>query len=417
MHNPTKTVTSIKLRKVLGGLLSLMVMAVAGRLPAQTAFLETFSSNTLGSRLQVIQGYADPSNGNVRLELANNATSTVGTIATNYHTVDFTAEVTVTMPNTLAGSYFGLGRGSSTPDPGDNYGNPASGPVVYIRHFMNPGVHTNNNLTIGTNNQFNGGLTPGGGMGEILNLNGVGPGATTYKLKFTYTGGIVRFYVNGVAFGPAVNVSAYNFTGHGRIFFGGDASVTCDDLTVTFADSDGDDYPDDVDAFPWDPTEWTDTDNDGVGDNADAFPIVPTESKDTDGDGVGDNADVFPTNPSESADTDGDGVGNNADAFPLNPSESTDTDGDGVGDNSDVSVNSDVRPTLIINGVDTMVANQVFADGSTLADLIAQAAQVSGPASFSSAVTQLTNQLKDAGVITGKEKGAIVSAAAKKPGK
>ena len=35
------------------------------------------------------------------------------------------------------------------------------------------------------------------------------------------------------------------------------------------ADSDGDTYADDIDAFPNDPTEWLDTDGDGVGDNTD----------------------------------------------------------------------------------------------------------------------------------------------------
>lgn len=367
MYHPSSA-HARKSRNVPRRLLSILLIAAVGPLSAQTGFVETFSSNTLGSRLQVIQGVADTSNGNVRLVLASNAASTVGTIATNYHTLDFTAEVTVTMPNTLAGAYFGLGRGSSNPDPGDNYGNPASGPVVYLRHYMNPGVHTNNNLTIGTNNQFNGGLTPGGGMGEIVNLNGVGPGASTYRLKFTHIGGLVRFYVNNVAFGPAVNVSSYNFSGHGRIFFGGDASVTCDDLTVTIADSDGDGYPNDVDAFPHNPAEWTDTDNDGVGDNSDAFPLDPTESRDT--------------------------------------------DGDGVGDNRDLNLNSDVRPYLVINGVVLDVPNQVFADGRTLADLIAQALQAGG--NSSTAIAQLTNQLKDAGIITGQQKGAIVSAAAKK---
>ncbi len=66
--------------------------------------------------------------------------------------------------------------------------------------------------------------------------------------------------------------------------------------------------------------------------------------------------------------------------------------------------------------VATLVANQVFADGSTLADLIAQAAQVPGPPSFSSAVTQLTNRLKDAGVITGLEKGRDRERGRQKPG-
>ncbi|MFL0800787.1 MAG: S8 family serine peptidase [Agarilytica sp.] len=113
-----------------------------------------------------------------------------------------------------------------------------------------------------------------------------------------------------------------------------------DDLAEA-TDTDGDGYPDTVDVFPSDPTEWADTDGDGLGDNADAFPNDPTETDDSDGDGVGDNSDEFPNDPSESVDTDGDGVGDNADAFPTDPTETVDGDGDGVGDNSDIDLDND----------------------------------------------------------------------------
>jgi molybdenum cofactor biosynthesis enzyme len=80
------------------------------------------------------------------------------------------------------------------------------------------------------------------------------------------------------------------------------------------ADSDGDGTPDNIDAFPLDPTETTDTDGDGIGNNADI---------DDDGDGTNDSEDAFPLDATEALDTDDDGIGNNADI---------DDDGDGFSD-------------------------------------------------------------------------------------
>ena len=114
-----------------------------------------------------------------------------------------------------------------------------------------------------------------------------------------------------------------------------------DDLVEFAPDADGDGFPDSVDAFPSDPTEWLDSDADGVGDNVDVFPNDPAETMDSDGDGVGDNGDAFPSDSSESADSDGDGVGDNADAFPTDPAETMDTDGDGIGNNTDIDIDND----------------------------------------------------------------------------
>lgn len=94
-------------------------------------------------------------------------------------------------------------------------------------------------------------------------------------------------------------------------------------------DQDCDTVPDDIDAFPQDPTESVDTDGDRLGNNADI---------DDDNDGVNDEVDIFPLDASESLDTDGDGIGNNAD---------TDDDGDGVLDTADAypkDASKSVRP-------------------------------------------------------------------------
>lgn len=104
---------------------------------------------------------------------------------------------------------------------------------------------------------------------------------------------------------------------------------------IEVEDLDGDGVPQDEDAFPDDPSEWSDADGDGVGDNADDFPQDPLEWSDPDGDGVGDNTDAFPDDPTEWSDPDGDGRGDNVDEFPLDPLEWRDIDGDGYGDNGD----------------------------------------------------------------------------------
>ncbi|KKN46870.1 hypothetical protein LCGC14_0668820, partial [marine sediment metagenome] len=141
-------------------------------------------------------------------------------------------------------------------------------------------------------------------------------------------------------------------------------------------DQDGDGWPDSMDDFPSDPTQWNDTDMDGYGDNPngtnpdacpseagnstlpglgcpdqdgdtwadqnDSFPLDPQEWADQDDDGIGDNADDCPTVFGTSIygrigciDGDDDGWADSYDAFPSDPTEWTDSDSDGVGNNAD----------------------------------------------------------------------------------
>ena len=71
-------------------------------------------------------------------------------------------------------------------------------------------------------------------------------------------------------------------------------------LSTYYRDSDGDGYPDYLDDFPDDPTEWLDTDGDGIGNNADT---------DDDGDGLTDvqEQNSNPVTDSLDPDTDDDG--------------------------------------------------------------------------------------------------------------
>jgi hypothetical protein len=64
--------------------------------------------------------------------------------------------------------------------------------------------------------------------------------------------------------------------------------------TTKIIDTDGDKYPDIIDAFPDDSTQWSDSDEDTYGDNPDgtnpdAFPNDSTQWEDRDGDNYGDN--------------------------------------------------------------------------------------------------------------------------------
>lgn len=72
--------------------------------------------------------------------------------------------------------------------------------------------------------------------------------------------------------------------------------------------------------------------------------------------------------------------------------------------------------TIQIDGCDTGVLDVLFSDESgvySISDLIAAcAAEASNHGDFVSCVAHLTNSLKEAGILTGKEKGAIQSCAA-----
>lgn len=91
-----------------------------------------------------------------------------------------------------------------------------------------------------------------------------------------------------------------------------------------------------------------------------------------------------------------------------------DADGDGFADDEDCNANSIVTPTIVIGGVDTGVANVVFPGGCTSADqLAAIKAGAANHGAYVSGVAELTNTWKDASLITGREKGAVQSAAAR----
>lgn len=157
-------------------------------------------------------------------------------------------------------------------------------------------------------------------------------------------------------------------------------------------DIDGDGYDDEVDAFPFDPSESLDSDGDGAGNNADTdddgdnvadisdnCPLTSNADQlDTDNDHTGDacdgdddndglvdatdncplltNLDQLDTDNDDigdvcDSDDDSDGVADISDAFPLDATESVDTDGDNLGDNSDPLPNDSSTLNNYLNGV------------------------------------------------------------------
>ena len=96
-----------------------------------------------------------------------------------------------------------------------------------------------------------------------------------------------------------------------------------------------------------------------------------------------------------------------------------DTDGDGVPDADDQCPTSDLSATVLINGVNTGIANTgPNPAGCTFADLIDEMIDTcledaSNHGQFASCVTHETNILKRAKTITGKQKGKIQSIVAK----
>lgn len=90
------------------------------------------------------------------------------------------------------------------------------------------------------------------------------------------------------------------------------------------------------------------------------------------------------------------------------------SDRDGVPDGRDQCLGSDQSATVVIDGCDSGVPNTVFSNGCRISDSIedcAGAAESHGD--FVSCVASVTNTLKSSGVISGRQKGAIQSCAAR----
>jgi len=190
-----------------------------------------------------------------------------------------------------------------------------------------------------------------------------------------------------------------------------DVVLATAEVSVIVEDLDGDDIPDYRDNCPDSANgDQNDRDDDGRGDVCDNCPETPNpEQDDGDGDGAGDTCDSCPEIPDpDQEDADRDGIGDACD-------DCQDVDQDDVCDAGDRCPDSDLSATVSVRGCDSGVANTEVADGCWMHELIGEcAADEEKPhGSFVSCVTQRTNAWKKEGLITGREKGAIQSCAAR----
>ena len=97
---------------------------------------------------------------------------------------------------------------------------------------------------------------------------------------------------------------------------------------------------------------------------------------------------------------------------PLTSDAPADGDGDGVPDDIDACPNSDLSLNVAIDGCDSGVNNHFLINGCTISDLVDQCAQeAANHGKFVRCIAHLTNDLKKARLITGREKGSIQSCA------
>jgi hypothetical protein len=115
-------------------------------------------------------------------------------------------------------------------------------------------------------------------------------------------------------------------------------------------------------------------------------------------------------------DADGDGVCDDTDNCPTTANSSqTDQDGDGLGDACDECPNSDMRPTVIVRGCDSRVANDVLSTGCTIADLLARCRLTCNTQrSYLNCVWEVVTSLRAQGAITGKEASKILKCASRR---
>lgn len=207
-----------------------------------------------------------------------------------------------------------------------------------------------------------------------------------------------------------------------------DGDQICDDQDLCIGndatgDTDGDLYCDDTDNCPIDSNPdqadadgdligdvcEADTDQDGTIDDLDNCPLdMNPDQADSDGDGLGDICDP---------DDDGDGIDDVIDNCPFSPNpnqEDFDSDGQGDacdGDDDDDGVTDEVD--LCPNTSPNVPIDADGCSGQQLVDLVGGPCDYPNHGQYMSAVVAAANAARDVGLLTNKERAAIVRAAAK----
>ena len=132
---------------------------------------------------------------------------------------------------------------------------------------------------------------------------------------------------------------------------------------------------------------------------------VTSLAVDSDNDGILDPEDNCPLNANaDQLDNDLDGAGDVCDP---------DDDNDGVADEDDPFPTSDPSPVVDVGDGESGVENREIEPGVTLADVVNQAFLDCEGSEGTDCMSEALNDLKDQGVITGAEKGALQSAVCK----
>ena len=319
---------------------------------------------------------------------------------------------------------------TTSPHFGVSYGSAIGTKVSGVGSNPNSGPQLNLNLT--TQDEFvvdvvkvtasHVDLVVKSGNGEtfkyILNLTAPGEvRVPLHKFKSEWTGQVLSA-------AKAADIDGIHLFGFGHGSTTGGTKFGRISIVPGVVDADGDGFYDDADNCPAVANaDQADLDSDGTGDSCDgdidgdgvangddAYPTDASESADSDGDGTGDNADAFPHDPTETTDSDGDNVGDNGDVFPNDPSEWADSDADGTGDNADAYDNSNTGAALVVDTCNTGVANWEVGNGMWANDVIAAAkASAANHGAFVKAMTKIADGWKKAGLITGRQQGAILS--------